>query len=244
MSETNAAPVPDQGLLARAVGIIVSPGKTYETVVAHPRPATILLAICLVLGLATAGPQFTEQGRAAVLEAQTRAIEQRTHQTITPQMAETMASIGRYSGYATFGSMFIFVPVISLLVAAVFWAIFNAILGGTASFKQVLAIVTHAQVIAALGAVVSAPIIWVKGIQSAAGPFNLGALAPMLDPSSFVATCLSSLNVFSLWQIVVSAIGLAVLYRRKVSPIAAFLVIAYLLMVAGVTAVVSSFMNR
>jgi len=243
MPDTAGVDVPDLGLFSRATGVIFSPGKTFLTVAAYPRPATILLVVCLILGLATALPQFTEQGRQQMLEAQVRQIE-RTGRTVTPELYASYEKMSQYAAYTAFGSMFITVPVLSLLLAGAFWGVFNAILGGLATFKQVLGIVTHAQVIGALGVVVSAPIVWFKGIESFAGPFNLGALVPMLDAASPTASFLSNISFFTLWQIVVTAIGLGVLYRRKPAGIAVACMAAYLLLVAGLTAVFSAMVNR
>ncbi len=62
-------------------------------------------------------------------------------------------------------------------------------MGGMATFKQVLAIVTHSQVIGALGLVAALPIyILGSGAMTMSGPFNLGALAPMLEEGSTLAT--------------------------------------------------------
>jgi hypothetical protein len=243
MPDTAGPNVPDLGLFRRITGVIFSPGRTFATVAAYPRPATILLVVCLILGVATALPQFTEHGRQQMLEAQVRQIE-RTGQTISPDLYASYERMSHYAAYTAFGSMFITVPVLSLLIAGVFWGVFNAILGGLATFKQVLGIVTHAQVIGALGVVVSAPIIWFRGIESFAGPFNLGALAPMLDPASPVAGFLSNISFFTLWQIVVTAIGLGVLYKRRPAGIAVACIAAYLLLVAGLTAIFSAMVNR
>lgn len=245
MSDTaGVVAVPDTGLFSRVAGVIVSPGRTFATIVAYPRPAIVLAFVCFVIGLATAIPQLTERGRQSLLETQVATLQRMTHQTVTPDVYARMQQSVRYAPYTSFGSVFVSIPVVSLLIAAVFWAIFNAVLGGTAAFKQVLGIVTHAQVIGALGVLVSAPIIWFQGIQSFGGPFNLGALAPMLDPSSAVATFLSGISIFTLWQIVVTAIGLGVLYGRRPRYIASFLIAAYLLLAAGFTALFSSFTGR
>jgi len=244
MSDSVPAPVADKGVLSRAIGVIMSPGSTFETVARYPRPAAILFLACLVLGLATGLPQLTERGRQTAVDSQVRAIERFSGRAVTPEVYAQMEDRARYGGYITLVSMFIFVPVVSLVFGALYWAIFNAILGGTASFKQVLAIVTHSQVIGALGAVAAAPIQYVQGIQTMAGPFNLGALMPMLEPDSFLANFLGSISFFTLWQIVISAIGLAVLYRRRTSRIAMSLIAVYLLLAATITAAVSSFMGR
>ena len=58
-----------------------------------------------------------------------------------------------------------------------------------------------------------------------AGPFNLGALVPFLDDSSPIRTVLGSISVFTIWGLIVTAIGLGVLYRRKSRNIAITLIL-------------------
>ncbi len=232
MTQPDAAPVPEKGLLSRAIGMVVSPGETFKSVVQTPRPAGILFLICLVMGLATGLPQFTERGRQATLDMQATQIERFTGQPVTPEAYAAMEQRAHYGGYITIASMFIVIPVFTVLFGALYWVVFNAILGGTASLKHVLAVVSHAQVISALGAIVSAPIQYIQGTQTAAGPFNLGALAPMLEPGSTLASILGGLSVFTIWQIVVTAIGLGVLYRRKSGGIAIALLAVYVVIVS------------
>jgi hypothetical protein len=232
MAQTDAVAVPEKGLFARAIGMIVSPGETFKSIVQTPRPAGILFLICLVIGLATGVPQFTERGRQAALDMQATQIERFTGQPVTPEAYAAMEQRAHYGGYITIVSVFIFLPVFTVLFGALYWVVFNALLGGTASFKQVLAIVAHSQVVSALGALVSAPIQYVQGTQTAAGPFNLGALAPMLEPGSTLANILGGLSVFTMWQVIITAIGLGVLYRRKSGGIAIALLAVYVAIVA------------
>jgi hypothetical protein len=234
----NSVSVPDKGLLARATGIIFSPGATFAAVVQNPRPASIMFLVCLVMGLATAAPQFTERGREATLEAQVQQIERFTQQPVTPEVEAQMEQRSHYTGYLTFVSIFIFAPVFSVIFAGAYFVFFNAILGGTATFKQVLAIVTHSSVITALGIVLSTPIQYLQGAQTFAGPFNLGVLVPMLEPGNTLANILGAVGFFTLWQLVVSGIGLGVLYRRSAGNIAAGLITIYL---AGITAFALAF---
>jgi len=243
MSDSIAAPVADKGVLSRAIGVIVSPAATFALVASNPRPAGILLLVCLVLGLAAGGPQFSEKVRQSALDMQIQQME-RSGQTLPPQAYANMERFSHFSAYITIVSMFIVLPIFSLLFAAVYWALFNAILGGTASFKQVLGVVTHSQVIGALGAIAAIPLVLMQGIQTMAGPYNLGALAPMLEPNSMVATFLSRISFFTLWGLVVTAIGLGVLYRRKSTGIAIGLIAIYVLLVGGFTMAFPSLTGR
>ncbi len=61
----------------------------------------------------------------------------------------------------------------------------------------------------------------------------------MLDDSSFLAKLLGAIDIFIIWQLVVLAIGLAVLYRRRTQPIATSLFVLY-----AVIAVIIAFVKR
>jgi len=243
MSEP-AATVPDQGLVARASGILFSPSQTFRTVVAYPRPASMLFMVALVIGLSTSLPQFTAHGRQAALDMMVQRTQQ-AGQAPTPEMYARVERMQPYLPYIAFASTFILLPVISVLFGAIYWAVFNTILGGMATFGQVLGVVTHASVIGALGAIVAVPIQWFQdGPPNPAGPFNLGALVPMLEPTDFLFRWLSSVSVFMLWQVAVSAIGLGVLYKRRTTGILIGLLSVYLLVTAGLAAAFPSLSSR
>ncbi|MCC7009343.1 MAG: YIP1 family protein [Acidobacteria bacterium] len=243
MSQSVAGTESNTSILARAIGVVTAPAATFAEVVRSPRPAGILLLVSLVVGLLTALPQFTERGQQHLLEMQRQQIT-RMGIAISPEMEETLARRAPYLGYQTLVSVFVALPIVSVVIAAFCWALFNIVLGGTATFKQVLGIVTHSQVIRALGVVAAAPIIWMQGLQNMAGPFNLGALAPMLDPASRLAGMLAGLDFFTLWQIVVIGIGLGVLYRRRALGISVGLLLIYVAVVAAVTAAFSAVFPR
>jgi hypothetical protein len=244
MTEPSTVEVRDKGTLSRAVGMIVSPGETLRAVIARPRPGIILLLVCIVISLATAVPQMTERGRQMTLQTQVQQTERMTGQRVAPDARARMEQYASYSPYISAVAIFVMVPIITMLFAVVYWALFNVILGGSAALKEVVGIVAHTQVIGALGAVLGAPIQYFKGVQTMAGPFNLGALAPMLDPSTFLAKYLGGMNVFTIWSLLATAVGLALLYRRKTWPIAVGLIALYLLLAGVFTAGMSSFMGR
>ena len=230
---------PGPGLLSRAIGMITSPKATFEKIVANPKPAGILFVVAVIVALAAASPQFTEAGRQATLDMQVKQQEQWTGKQVTDAQYARMEQMSKYGIVFGLVGTFIFLPVVSLIFAGLYFVAFNAIMGGTASFKQVLAVVTHSQVIGAVGAVAGAPIQLMRGTISMAGPFNLGALVPMVDESSTIARVLGSVSVFTLWGLIVTGIGLGVLYRRKGGPIGVVLIVLYLLIVFGVVALFS-----
>jgi hypothetical protein len=150
-------------------------------------------------------------------------------------MVETMTRNARIGVYFSPLNFLIGMPIVSLVFAAIYWVAFNAVLGGTASFKQVLAIITHSNVVTTLGMLLAAPIQLMQGRVTPAGPFTLRGLAPFLPENSIWATVLGFTNVFTIWGLIVTAIGLAVLYRRNGRNIAIALIVTYFLIAAGLT---------
>jgi len=209
--------------------MITSPRATFERILPVPRPFGILFIVAIVIGFGAAAPQFTEQGKQVILDAQMKAAAQRSPDgQVSPQAVEQFQKMAPFIPlFAIVGSL-IFLPIITMFLSALYWALFNVVLGGTASFKQVLSTCTHSQVIGALGVLVGLPFMLMKPTASMGGPFNLGALAPMLEESSRLAKFLGNVSVFSIWGVLVNAIGLAVLYKRKTTGIFIALMVVFL----------------
>jgi hypothetical protein len=68
---------------------------------------------------------------------------------------------------------------------------------------------------------------------------SLGALLPMLDDQSFIGKLAGMLDIFVVWWLLVIAIGLGVLYRRKTQPIAITLFGIYAVIIIAIAAITS-----
>ena len=134
-------------------------GATFESVVPNPRPAAILF-LCVpgdrardrraavhragpAGGARHAGPADGEVHRPAG-DADEQYARMRDGGRRTARTSRRSAIFVVRAGRRRWS------------LPALYFVIFNAILGGTATFKQVLAIVTHSQVISALGAAIGA----------------------------------------------------------------------------------------
>lgn len=229
--QTGAAPA-SKGLISRFVGIITSPRDTFEAVVAHPKWLGMLALVAVSMGLLFGGFLFTKVGQDAWLEA---AINGPFSRNANDQQIQGMQRIAPFVGYLALGQFLIVLPVVSVLLSGILYAVFNAALGGTATFKQVFAVVVHAGPIGVLSALFTVPLNYSRGTMSSAT--NLGVFLPMLSEQSFVAHFLGVIDLFLLWQLIVLSIGLAVLYRRRTQPIATALLVVYAI-IALIVAVV------
>jgi hypothetical protein len=222
-------------LPARFFGIITSPKSTYESVVAHPRWFGMMALTTVLMAVLIGGFLMTKVGRDAWLDA---AVSSPMSGEVTDQQYQGMEKMSAYVGYITMVSMVVFVPLITAVLAGLLFAVFNAALGGDATFKQVLTVVAHGGPIGVLVQLFTVPLNYMRGSMSSST--NLGVLTQaMLDDSSFLARFLGIIDVFVIWQLIVLAMGLAVLYRRRTQPIATSLLVVYV-----VIAIVVAFVKR
>jgi hypothetical protein len=134
--------------------------------------------------------------------------------------------------------MLIFMPLMVLVVAGILYAVFNAALGGNATFKQVFAVVVHAGPIGVLSQLFTVPLNYARGSMTSAT--NLYVLVQsFVEETSFLGRFLGMIEFFLIWQLIVLAMGLGVLYRRRTQPIATSLLVLFV-----VIAVIVAFIRR
>jgi hypothetical protein len=227
MTDTSTAAASNsasKSLLARFFGILTSPRETYQDVVAHPKWLGMLALTSIAVALLVGGYLVTRVGQDAWL-TQAQNSNAAFGRQMSDQQIEGMEKIAPYVGYFAAVQMLIGLPLISAIVAGLLFAVFNAALGGEASFKQVFAVVVHAGPIGLLSQAFSMPVNYARGTLT--GAANLGVLVPMLDERSFLSHFLGTIDLFLVWQLIVLAIGLSVLYKRRTQPIATTLLVLY-----------------
>jgi len=226
-----------RGLAARIVGVVFSPRSTYGDVAARPRWLGVLLFIVVLGSIGVYALLSTEVGQDAMVERQVRQTEALGRQLSDAQyeQIQKMAPYGKYFGV---GFQLTIVPLAAVIVAALAFVVFNVVMGGDASFKQVFAIVVHSGVILTLLQTLGMPLAYLRATLSSAT--NLAIFAPFLDENSFPARLLGAIDLVFVWWIVSLAIGLGVLYRRRTGPIATGLIAVYLAIGVIIAAVLSA----
>lgn len=231
--QTGAASAP-MGLVARAIGIITSPRATYASVVAHPKWFGMLALTAAGLGLLIGGFLLTKVGQEAWLDA---ALNSPFSGQVNDQQIQAMEKMAPYVGYGTMVYMLVLMPIFMAIVSGILYAIFNAAMGGNATFKQVFTVVIHTGPIGLLSQLFTVPLNYFRGTMTSAT--TLAVLFPMLPEGSFMSRFLGMIDLFLIWQVVVLSIGLAVLYRRRTQPIATALLVVY-----AIIAVIVAFVRR
>lgn len=228
-----------QNLLARAFGVVLSPRSAYSDVVAHPRVLGALITVVALIAAATFVFLSTQVGQQAMLDQQLSTMES-FGVTVTDQMVTNMEQGLARGAYFSVAGTVVFVPLVMAIMAGLVIVVFNAVMGGDATFKQVFAIVVHSGFLSALQTLFVMPLNYAKESMSSAT--SLAVFLPMLDDASFLGMLAGSIDFFRIWSTVSLSIGLAVLYKRRTAPIAWSLLTVYfiiVLVVAGVRAALS-----
>jgi hypothetical protein len=238
-TSTPAEPSSAKGksLPARVVGVFFSPRATYADVAARPRWLGALLVGSLVVIIGLFALFSTEVGQQAWLDQQVKGAES-FGRTINDQQYEGMERIAPYIRYIVAAGYTVFVPIVLVIVSAMLLGIFNAFLGGDATFKQVFAVVVHSGLISALQTAFALPLDYVR--ETLSSPTTLAVFLPFIEETTFLGRLLGSIDLFQIWGTLSLAIGLGVLYKRRTAPIAWTLFIVYFVIVVAFAAIRSA----
>jgi hypothetical protein len=226
-SPSSGGPAP-LSLGQRFIGILTSPKATFENVVSWPRWVGMLLLTMAITVATVGGFMMTEVGYEVVLRQQLDAGAPR-------EQAEMGATIGRYIAPV---AILIFMPLMTLFISALLMGVF-AITGGTASFKQVLAVNVHSGVVGAVAGVVNTVINYF--MASGTNVTSLAGIGNAFEEKGFLAGFFSALDLTIFLGLFVLAIGLGVLYRRRTAPIFAGLSAVYIVIAVVIGAVKAAF---
>lgn len=241
MTETvaaNASPA-SPGLFTRLFGVIFSPRDTYAAVAARPRWLGMML-ITVAVGAAAqyvilSSPDLQD----AIIDQQIAAMQENGNPS-DQQIAAVETFITRLP--VIYGvAAFLLGPLFTAIIAGLLLVIFSMIMGGTGTFRQLFAVVTHSGVISMIAAIFSAILVLAGVPPSGTQPpsANLSVFVPMLEETHFVTLFLGTINLVLVWWVISLAIGLGVLYRRRTGPIATVLLSVYVL-IALIVAMVRS----
>jgi hypothetical protein len=227
MSQISTGPRPEaarKSLAGRLIGVIFSPGATFRSIVAHPAWLGAMLVVVLTVAAANFVLLSTDVGQQALLDQQIRGSEA-WGRTVTDQQQKQMERMLPMMRFITAGSIIVAAPIITFALAGLLLAVFNTALGGEATYKQVLAVNTHAGAITVISTLFTMPLNYAR--ESLSGATNLAVFAPFLEEGSLAARFLGMIDLFLVWWVVVLAVGLAVLYKRRTGPVALSLLGAY-----------------
>jgi hypothetical protein len=228
------ATAPAKSLPARFAGVLFAPRATYADVAARPRWFGIFLVVFLITGTAGVALMSTDIGRNAVIDQQIESARSFGRPPTQAQI-DRIEQMAPYFAYFTPVFQLVGLGIGGLVIAGIAFAVFNAMLGGDATFKQTFSIVAHSGVILAVLSLFTTPLAYAR--ESLSSATNLGVFLPFLDESSFPARLLGSIDLIFVWWMLSLAIGLGVLYRKRTGPIAITLLAIYVAIALVIAAI-------
>jgi hypothetical protein len=238
-SQGGAAP---KGLLARAVGVIVSPAETYADIAAHPRALAALVLVFVATSLVMGLFLSTDTGRNAALDRNLSMMDTFGSRLSEAQMRQVSQSFEARAAYAPLyavGGILVGLPLTVAAVASLGMLVFNVGLGGEATFTQLFAIVAYSRIISILQTLFVTPLNYAR--ESLSSATSLLVFFPMVDDAGFFGRLLGWIDLFGIWWIASLAIGLGVLYKRGSWPIAAVILALYVLLALAAAGVMVAF---
>ena len=195
------------GAVLDLVRVLVSPSEVFARIRERPVwfvPAVILGIFATVLGYVMLPYRLASMaGQMAKAAAQ------------NPAAPAQIESFTRISIFATP----IFVLLLLVIVAGILWLFVTLLAGGDAKYRTLLSVATYTALPGILLQVATFVVLKMKGVESVTSPLDLqpplglNLLAP--NVGGFTAGVLAAINPFTIWGMILTAIGIQVTLKTS-----------------------------
>jgi Yip1 domain len=198
----------------RVLGVLTAPGDTFRSIAGRPTWAAPLLV--LVLSATAIGWMVT--ARIDLTETVRHRLEASGSQPSAEQLEQGLEVAKKIAPYLALFQGLVLAPAIYLLLALLLWVGFRLV-GSEMGYRASLATTLHGLMPYAVAALLAIPVVWNRAAMTAeearSGTFlmsNLAALAPA-GAGPVERALLGSVDLFSLWAIVLLIIGCRIVAR-------------------------------
>jgi hypothetical protein len=217
MSTTSAYATPEAGvvpaqpssLFSRIAKVFVAPGELFEEfkeTAPWGGPLLVTLTVGIIAGLAIFFMVPTETYAELIRNDMLAKGGQVPPDDIMAKIVPQAKLIGLIAG--------IFGPLVAaLIIASILFVVCRLAMGGKASFNQYLAVTTHVQLVLMVGGLLTAPLVFMRRDPSISLGLNL--VFSSLTPKSPVFGIFHSLDVFHVWALALTAVGVAKIDGRR-----------------------------
>jgi hypothetical protein len=215
-----AEPAPEgMSEFSRISGVFFEPSKAFADVAQRPRwIVPLVLVIIASLAFVSVVGQRVGWDRTVRLSLENNP---RAEQ-MTPQQREQAIALGsKFAAVGAYVGPVVFLPIYYLIIAGVLTGIVAGIMSGGVKFKQVFSVVCYAGLPGIIFSVLAIAVVFLKNPDefNIRNPlaFNPGAFMDPLTTSKFVYSLASSMELFAIWTILLTAIGLKAAAGKKIS---------------------------
>jgi hypothetical protein len=221
MPENEAAAVqatsPKMSVPGRVLNVFLEPNRAFADIAAHPGwwvPMILLMAASTAYMAAFSSRVGWERYLGQQLET-----NKQTQDMPADQRERIVQTQAKFVGPVATVAAVVGTPISMCVIAGVMMFIFGTLLGTTVKFRQALGVVSHAFLpnVVATGAFLA--VLFVKDpadfdVKNPAG-FNLGFYLDPHTSSAWLVSLGSSIDVFSIWVILLLATGMAAVSRKS-----------------------------
>ncbi len=215
-------------LFTKIISIFWEPSKTFKAISEKVTAVDIIIPLLLVTIVSWVTIPYVTP---IAINEQKSKVEQsdRFSEEQKEAMLERMDGGNKVIGYIATP---VTVIILSVLLALVLWFVGNFILGGDRKFMEMWAVAAFAGLIDMVASIVKVPLMVQKGTLNI-----YTSLAIFMEESgSFLFRFMKNIDVFSLWKIIILAIGLSVLYKKKLTTPLTILIVLWLIYCLGAAA--------
>jgi hypothetical protein len=204
---------------SRLIGVFFEPAKTFADVAARPNfwtPLILVIIVSLVYMLLFGQHVGWERMIRHQTETSSRAAQ------LSPEQRETQIQMGvKIAPIATYVGILVGIPLITLIWAAILLGIAKGMMSAQVRLKQVYAIICYSSLTGVILALLAIAVMFMKppddfNLQNPL-MFNPGAFMDPTTSSKFVYSLASALDLFSLWKLVLIAVGLKAAGGKQLS---------------------------
>jgi hypothetical protein len=220
MSTEMAMDEPPKSFFERLVGVFLSPGATFADIARKPD----LIVPLIVSILATMAVIETMLARIGAERIVRQSLEQsgRASNMSPEQLQQALEQGAKVTSIFMHLTGLLAAPIGLLVVAGLGLLIMNAIFGSRLKFKTAFCVTCYANLVTVLGAVIAVVMVLLSdpdqfNPQNPA-PTNPGFFFNPRETSKPLLSLLGSLDIFTIWLLVLLGIGFSEAVSRKVKP--------------------------
>jgi hypothetical protein len=209
--------------ISRLAGVFFEPKKTFEDIAERPKWFAPLLIFCLAM-LAYFAVYGTRIGWSAYIDQQMEtnpAMQQRLEQMSPDQRASAIRLQERFVPIAFYGAAIVGLPVTLLLSSALMFGLASGVMSAGLRFKQVFAISCYSALPNVILRILAIVVMFLKnpGDFNVTNPvgFNPAAYMDPVSTSRFAYTALTGVDLFTMWALLLSAVGIKAAAGRRMS---------------------------
>ena len=219
------AETPAQSFPERLMGVFISPGETFEDVARKPgfwAPLIVIVLGSVVMIETMIWKIGLERLVRAGIEQSSRA------SSMSPEQMDQAVSQGaKISAVIMHIAGLLGPPIVLLIIAGVGILIVNVIFGARASFKTIFSLVCYADLVSLLGVLMSVAVMLFGDPDHFPSqnpiPGNVGFFLNPHEVSKPLYALASSVDIFTIWLLILLGVGLSKGTGGKVKPLPIFL---------------------